>query len=110
MAFASYAEFWPFYLRQHADARTRRLHAIGTLAGVILLAAAIVTLTWWLLPLALVVGYGFAWASHLFVEHNKPATFGHPLWSFASDFRMAWLLLTGRLEPELRKAQIPPRP
>ncbi len=107
--FATYAEFWAFYLRQHADPRTRLLHAAGTLAGLALLAAAILTLTWWLVPAALAVGYAFAWASHLLVEHNRPATFGHPLWSFASDFRMAWLMLTGRLEPELRKAGIAPR-
>jgi hypothetical protein len=31
------------------------------------------------------------------VEGNKPATFGHPWWSFISDFRMLWLMVTGGL-------------
>ena len=37
-----------------------------------------------------VVGYGFAWVGHFFVEGNKPATFKHPLWSLRGDLVMWW--------------------
>ena len=37
---------------------------------------------------AVICGYAFAWVGHFFVEHNRPATFKYPLWSFAADLRM----------------------
>jgi hypothetical protein len=100
----SYAEFWPEYLREHANPLTRAIHAAGTGLAALVLLAGVLTGTWWLLLVAVVVGYGFAWGSHLLVERNRPATFRHPLWSLWSDLRMAWLLATGRLDAELRRA------
>ena len=107
---SSYVEFWPHYLRQHANPRTRAIHAAGTLAGLALVAWGLLVGPAWLALVAILVGYGAAWGSHLLVEGNRPATFGHPLWSLGSDFRMAWLLLTGRLRAELDRAGVaPPR-
>ncbi|NGM19805.1 DUF962 domain-containing protein [Roseomonas stagni] len=102
----TYAEFWPHYLRQHARPATRAWHAVGTFTGLGLLGLAIVTARPWLALLAVLVGYGCAWLSHWLVERNRPATFGHPLWSLASDFRMAWLLVTGRLQREIEAASL----
>jgi hypothetical protein len=60
----------------------------------------------WLLAGAPLLGYGFAWYAHFFVEGNRPATFGHPFWSLAADYRMLWLVLTGRMGAELEKLGI----
>ena len=105
--FGTFAQFWPFYLREHARPATRTLHFAGTTLVLLLLAGALATGRWWLLMLVPLAGYGFAWAAHFAVEHNRPATFRHPLWSLAADFRMWWLWLTGRLAAELAKAGVP---
>jgi hypothetical protein len=94
----SYAEFWPRYLRAHADPRTRALHYLGTGAGVLLLGLFVLTVDWRWLIAAPIVAYACAWTGHFVFEHNKPETFGHPLWSLYSDFRMLALFLAGRLE------------
>lgn len=100
----SFAEFWPFYLREHSKPRTRALHYAGTTLVVAIALFAAISGRWlWLLAVPL-AGYGFAWVAHFRVEKNRPATFTYPLWSLAADFKMWWLWLTRRLEPELRKA------
>ncbi|HLI62027.1 MAG TPA: DUF962 domain-containing protein [Terriglobales bacterium] len=97
--FHSYDEFFAFYLRQHSHAGNRWLHLAGTSLGLIVVVVAFLTHHPWYALLWLPIGYGFAWAGHFLVERNTPATFGHPFWSFISDFRMLGLMLTGRLGP-----------
>ena len=102
--YRSFAEFWPFYLREHSKPRTRALHYAGTTLVIAIAMFAALSGRWlWLLAIPL-AGYGFAWVAHFAVEKNRPATFTYPLWSLVADFKMWWLWLTRRLEPELRKA------
>lgn len=95
--FASFAEFYPFYLSEHGDRVCRRLHFAGTVLVVATPAAALLAGSAWLLLAAPVCGYGFAWIGHFFFEHNRPATFRHPLYSLAGDFAMFRDMLTGRI-------------
>lgn len=104
--YKSFAEFWPFYLREHSRPRTRAFHYAGTSLVVLIALAAIVTGTWWLFIAMPIAGYAFAWASHAAIERNRPATFTYPGWSLAADFKMWWLWLTGRLGPELKAAGV----
>jgi hypothetical protein len=95
--FARFRDFYPFYLSEHRDPRSRRLHVIGTALVILTLLGALLTqrYVWlWILP---VLGYGFAWAGHFFFEKNRPATFRHPLYSLAGDFVMFRDVLTGRI-------------
>jgi len=95
--FDTFAEFYPYYLSEHSDPACRRLHFIGSFAVIVTLAAAIVTGRWMLLLLLPVIGYGFAWVGHYFFEHNRPATFTYPLYSFLGDWVMFKDMLTGRI-------------
>lgn len=95
----TYEEFWPYYLKEHSHPWTRRLHVIGTCLGLIAMVILVAESRYAYLPLCLVIGYFFAWVSHFFIEHNRPATFQYPWWSFISDFKMAALYLTGKLPP-----------
>ena len=95
--FTSFADFYPFYLCEHAQPATRRLHFIGTSLVIGCALAAIVTRNaWWLLAAPL-CGYGFAWIGHAAFERNRPATFTHPFYSLAADFAMYRDMLTGRI-------------
>jgi hypothetical protein len=105
----TYAEFWPFYLAEHSKPATRGFHYVGTGMIAVVVGIAAMTELWWTLIFTLPALYAFAWYAHFFIEHNKPATFTHPVWSLMSDFRMSALALTGRLKPELEKYQIRPR-
>jgi hypothetical protein len=100
----TYPEFWHRYLRAHRDPRTRGLHYVGTSLAVCALAAAAATRDWRWLVAAPAVGYASAWTGHFVFEHNRPETFGHPLWSLISDFRMLGLFAAGRLERQIRAA------
>jgi hypothetical protein len=100
----TYAEFWRRYLAAHADPRTRALHYLGTGGALAILIVAALSGDWRWLIAAPLVGYAFAWTGHLVFERNKPETFGHPLWSLYSDFRMLALFLAGRLAGERARA------
>ena len=98
-------EFWPRYLRAHSDPRTRAFHVAGTIAGSACVIAAIAMRNAWLVPIGLVAGYGPAWFSHAFIEHNKPETFRAPFASLRGDYLMAWHVLRGTIDSEMSRAQ-----
>ena len=105
-----FAEFWPFYLREHSRPATRALHYVGTTLVLACLIAGLVTGRALLFALMPVAGYAFAWVAHFAVERNRPATFRYPLWSLAADFVMHGCWISGRLGRELRRAGVPARP
>lgn len=96
--FSSFAEFYPYYLKEHSHPTCRLLHFIGSALVLAVLAGSVVSGQWvwlWLLP---VIGYGFAWVGHFFFEKNKPATFRYPLYSLIGDWVMFKDILIGNLK------------
>jgi len=95
--FASFREFYPYYLGEHANPTCRRLHFVGSslVLGCLVMLARSGDPRWLLAALA--SGYGFAWIGHFFFEKNRPATFRHPLWSFLGDWVMYKDMLLGKI-------------
>jgi len=96
--FASFREFYPFYLGEHRDRNCRRMHFAGSTLVLAVIALTVTTghLAWlWLVPVA---GYGFAWVGHFAFEKNRPATFRHPLYSLMGDWVMYWDVLRGKVK------------
>ena len=88
--FASFRDFYPYYLSEHQNVTCRRLHFVGSTLVLALLVLSLFTgqlMLLWLVPFA---GYGFAWLGHFKFEHNKPATFRYPLYSLMGDWVMKY--------------------
>jgi hypothetical protein len=96
--YARFSAFYPFYLSEHANRTSRRLHFLGTTLGLLFLLHAFATLNFWWLLAGLFAGYAFAWVGHYFFEHNRPATFSYPFFSFLGDWVMWKDILTGKIK------------
>lgn len=95
--FASFRDFYPYYLAEHTHPVSRRLHFAGSGGVLALLAVALATRdARWLIGAPL-CGYGFAWIGHFVFERNRPATFRHPLYSLMGDWVMFKDILVGRV-------------
>ena len=101
--FRTFEDFWPHYVREHANKANRRLHFVGTTAALLLVAGGVVTRKSWMFLAAPIAGYGCAWVGHFFIEGNTPATFQHPLWSLRGDFKMYQMMLAGEMDAEVAR-------
>lgn len=95
--YRNFREFYPFYLSEHADLQCRRLHFIGSLGVLMVLAHVLCGGSLWSLLAVPLLGYGFAWIGHFRFEHNRPATFTHPFYSLLGDWVMFWQILRGKI-------------
>ncbi|WP_212756949.1 DUF962 domain-containing protein [Usitatibacter rugosus] len=105
MAYATFREFYPYYLSEHRNPTCRKLHFAGSTLVLALIVAALFTGRMWIFALVPVAGYGFAWVGHFAFEKNRPATFKYPGYSLLGDWVMYWQLLTGKIPFEERDAR-----
>jgi len=94
--FQSFSEFYPYYLGEHSNPICRSLHYVGSSLALAILVWSFVTANYAYALGGVVLGYAFAWIGHFFFEHNKPATFQYPLWSFMGDWVMLKDFLMGK--------------
>ncbi|AYA68624.1 DUF962 domain-containing protein [Acinetobacter sp. WCHA55] len=92
-----YHQFYRFYLTEHRNIMSRRLHVTGSSIGLYFFSKAILQLKPRYFIYGLVSGYACAWVGHFVFEKNKPASFKQPLYSFISDWRMFSDVLRGNL-------------
>lgn len=95
--FSRFADFYPYYLNEHADRTCRRLHFVGTSLVLAIVVSALASRHYALLWAMPVAGYGFAWVGHYVFEKNRPATFKHPFYSLLGDFVMYKDILIGKI-------------
>ena len=95
--FESFADFYPYYLQEHANPTCRLLHFIGSTLVLALIAYSVLAGQYALLLGIPIIGYGFAWLGHYFFEHNRPATFTYPLYSLIGDWVMFKDVLVGKV-------------
>lgn len=94
--YASFRDFYPFYIHEHSNRTCRRIHVVGSTLVIAVFVGFLLTMNpWWLLGMPL-IGYGAAWVGHFFFEKNRPATFKYPLWSLMGDWRMWYETVTGQ--------------
>ena len=94
--YKTFKEFYPYYLSKHDNKYTKLLHFVGTSFAIFFYVQFFRTFDFMFLIYSLLAGYGFAWAAHFFVEHNKPATFTYPFYSFIGDHKMYIEILLGK--------------
>lgn len=98
----SFDEYWLRYLAAHTNPATRACHYFGTVFGLFVGLGLSIFVKWWLILIIGPIGYGIAFASHPLIQGNLP--FAHrPLWSLASDLRMLWLAVIGKLDVQLNR-------
>ena len=95
--YASFHDFYPYYLSEHRNPTCRRLHFFGSLGVLFCLCMLLSGAGWGWALAALICGYGMAWIGHMLFEKNRPATFKYPLYSFMGDWVMFKDICTGRI-------------
>jgi len=95
--FSNFTAFYPYYLQEHKNPTCRLMHFIGSWLVLVLIAYSLISGRYIYLLGIPVIGYGFAWVGHFFYEHNRPATFKHPLYSLMGDWVMFKDILIGRV-------------
>lgn len=92
-----YPTFYRFYLTEHRNIMSRRLHATGSSIGLYFFSKAILKRKPRYFAYGLLSGYACAWVGHFMFEKNKPASFKQPFYSFISDWRMLSDIMKGNL-------------
>ena len=93
----NYHEFYRFYLTEHRNIMSRRLHVAGSSIGLYFFAKGIKQRKEKHFAYGLLSSYACAWIGYKKKKKNKPASFKQPIYSFISDWKMFSDVLRGNL-------------
>ena len=94
--FASFAAFYPAYLKMHSTAGCRRMHVAGNLLALGAAAFAAGAQTPWPLLAMPVIANGCAAIGHFVFQHNQPGVFHYPVWGTIGAWVMTKDVLLGK--------------
>lgn len=98
-----FEEFWPYYVAEHSQPLTRKLHFWGTNNLFFWLALALIRRSLKLAFFAVVSSYAYAWIGHFVVERNRPATLDYPVLSALGDLQMYFKMWRGQMDGEVAR-------
>lgn len=101
--YTSLKEFWPYYVREHRNPRTRQMHFVGNTNLIAWLLAALIRRSPVLAALGVISSYALAWIGHFCIEKNVPATFKYPILSAFGDVLMYVKMWRGQMDAEVAK-------
>ena len=108
---SNFSEFWPRYLRSHGSRVSQAFHLGGLILSFALAAALLSCGMVFFLVLAIVPAQIGAALGHKLSRRKDSAVDDHPDWAAIADLRRCGLMLTGRLEREMRAlAELPSVP
>lgn len=81
-------QFYPEYLAAHSDRGNRILHFTGSTLFFTLVILAIFTQIYWLIALAVLIGYALPGIGHRFFQHNDSFRSSKPVLCVLCAFRM----------------------
>ncbi len=99
----NFSEFWPEYLRAHADRASRAAHLTGVALSLATAAALISCGMVFFLVLAIVPAQLGAWVGHKLSPRHERISEQHPDWAALADAKMFGLFVTGNLGSELAR-------
>ena len=107
----SFKDFWPQYLKDHSDPASRAFHFLGLVLSIALAAGLLACGMIFFLVLAIVPAQLGAFIGHkLSPRHDRSVADDHPDWAAIADLKMFGLFLTGKLDAELEKHELPSVP
>jgi len=98
--------FYPEYLGEHSNRANQVLHFTGATLFFALIALAFILPNYWLIAVAIFVGYLLPGIGHRFFQHNESFRSSKPVLCVICAFRLYLDTLTFRIPKRMKTSQV----